>query len=223
MRLHVPEMIKVKAKGSGVDKWVWPIKSSTISLEKLTFERHKVINTDRFSNNTRYSGQWNGILSTIQSFILFQRKTGHLIHFQKRFAPKDSFHFTIQMHMKKMVILFLMSLHRGNRKTKVSATLSSSEVDRKSTGTRPEMEFSDYTVERLRSKGLMTDWLKENRETNMACRFIFPENVQGKPKNQNLNEFGEATAVLRDDGIVWMEVSHEIHPDWKSTEFIPYF
>ena len=127
--------------------------------------------------------------------------------------PKDSFPFTIQMHMKKMVILFLMSLHRGNRKTKVSATLSSPEVDRKSTGTRQEMEFSDYTVERLRSKGLMTDWLKENRETNMACRFIFPENIEGKPKNQNLNEFGEATAVLRDDGIVWMEVSHEIHPD----------
>ena len=57
----------------------------------------------------------------------------------------------------------------------------------------------------------MTDWLKENRETNMACRFIFPENVEGKPKNQNLNEFGEATAVLRDDGIVWMEVSRQIH------------
>ena len=55
----------------------------------------------------------------------------------------------------------------------------------------------------------MTDWLKENRETNMACRFIFPENVDGKPRNQNLNQFGEATAVLRDDGIVWMEVSFE--------------
>ena len=64
----------------------------------------------------------------------------------------------------------------------------------------------DYTVERLRSKGLMTDWLKENRETNMACRFIFPENVDGQPRNQNLNKFGEATAVLRDDGTVWMEV-----------------
>ena len=55
----------------------------------------------------------------------------------------------------------------------------------------------------------MTDWLKENRETNMACRFIFPENVDGKPRNQNLNQFGEATAVLRDDGTVWMEVSFE--------------
>ena len=52
----------------------------------------------------------------------------------------------------------------------------------------------------------MTDWLKENRETNMACRFIFPENVDGQPRNQNLNKFGEATAVLRDDGTVWMEV-----------------
>ena len=52
----------------------------------------------------------------------------------------------------------------------------------------------------------MTDWLKENRETNMACRFVFPENVEGKPRNQNLNKFGEATAVLRDDGTVWMEV-----------------
>ena len=55
----------------------------------------------------------------------------------------------------------------------------------------------------------MTDWLKENRETNMACRFIFPENVDGQPRNQNLNKFGEATAVLRDDGTVWMEVSFQ--------------
>ena len=65
-------------------------------------------------------------------------------------------------------------------------------------------------MERLRSKGLMTDWLKENRETNMACRFIFPENVAGQPRNQNLNKFGEATAVLRDDGTVWMEVRLKI-------------
>ena len=69
----------------------------------------------------------------------------------------------------------------------------------------------------------MTDWLKENRETNMACRFIFPENVDGKPKNQNLNEFGEATAVLRDDGIIWMEVSRKIHHRKSVILILQYF
>ena len=63
----------------------------------------------------------------------------------------------------------------------------------------------DYTIERLRSKDMMKDWLKENRETNMACRFCFPTDITGAKKGVNLNKFGKATAILREDGIIWME------------------
>ena len=42
-----------------------------------------------------------------------------------------------------------------------------------------KQENKDYTIERLRSKDMMKDWLKSNRETNMAARFCFPQKVSG--------------------------------------------
>ena len=68
-----------------------------------------------------------------------------------------------------------------------------------------KQENKDYTIERLRSKDMMKDWLCSNRETNMAARFCFPEKITSLTrKNVNLNKFGQATAKLRDDGTVWM-------------------
>jgi len=158
MRLHVPEMIKVKAKGSGVDKAM----------------------------------KWHSEYDSIIHIISKKDGTPHPLSKKVRAKGFISFHHSNAYEKDGHIVLDVTASWKQENK--------------------------DYTVERLRSKGLMTDWLKENRETNMACRFIFPENVDGQPRNQNLNKFGEATAVLRDDGTVWMEhenLFNTSHVDWR--------
>merc|ERR1719209_815936 len=81
-----------------------------------------------------------------------------------------------------------------------------------------KQENKDYSIKRLRSPNMMKEWLKENRETNLAARFCFPLSVENRPKNVNLNTFGKATAKLRDDGTVWMEhenLFNTTQPEWR--------
>lgn len=158
MRLHVPDMVKVKAKGSGVDKAM----------------------------------KWHSEYDSIIHIISKKDGTPHPLSKKVRAKGFISFHHSNAYEKDGHIVLDVTASWKQENK--------------------------DYTVERLRSKGLMTDWLKENRETNMACRFIFPDNVEGQPKNKNLNKFGEATAVLRDDGTVWMEhenLFNTSHVDWR--------
>ena len=81
-------------------------------------------------------------------------------------------------------------------------------------------ENIDYTIERLRSPELMKEWLQKNEKTNDAQRFCFPLDVANRPVGTNLNTLTNATATLREDGTLWLEVSLVQYFSFRSTRWI---
>ena len=53
---------------------------------------------------------------------------------------------------------------------------------------------------------MMREWLEENDKTNEAVRFCFPIDPTGATTGTNFNKINKATATMRSDGTMWLEV-----------------
>jgi len=145
LRLHVPDMVKVKAKGHGVGKAM----------------------------------QWHSDYDAILHII--NKKTGEHHPMSRKIRSKGyiCFHYPNAYEEEGHIVM--------------DATASW------------KQENIDYTIERLRSKDLMKEWLEKNDKTNDAVRFCFPLDLSKRPVGTNLNTITNATAKLRDDGTLWLE------------------
>lgn len=145
MRLHVPDMVKVKAKGYGVDKamqWHKDYDACLHIINKKTGEPHPM------------------------SRKIFSK--GHIC-----------FHYPNAYEEDGHIVM--------------DATASWQQSN------------TDYTIERLRSRDMMKEWLEKNEKTNDAQRFCFPLDTKNRPIDTNLNTITNATAKMRNDGTMWLE------------------